>query len=409
MASKWFTAAPGIRCREHESRKHGIKPDRYFTVRYSAGGRQVEEALGWASEGWTLEKAKDKLAQLRDAKRDGKPATLRDIAEANQTASKAAKRKAEEEARRNVALATYWRESYEPWAAVAKPKALVRETSVWRLWIEPYVGALPIQGVGLEQFDHVVKTAAAAGLTEGSREYVAGTLRRIMKHARERRVVTEAPPTGKMCGATAAKNNRRQRVLDDDELLVFLGKLKDRDIHAWRVTLFAAGTGCRAGEAFALRWADIDMKTGSATFPKTKNGRARTVPLGSEILAMLADVPRGEPTSLVFPNSLGKPYTVAPTAFRKLAADMKLNEGRGPHDQFCFHSLRHMAATKLARVLPLRGLMDVLGWTQATMALRYSHTAEADRKTAAEALDAALRSAAIERKVVPMRRKRGEA
>ena len=319
---------------------------------------------------------------------------------------KAEVRRMEEEARKNLPLASYFAESYEPWANATKPKAFIRELSVWRHWIEPNLGKLPISEIGVTQFDYVVKVAAAAGLSEGSREYIAGTLRRIMKHARERRVVTKVPPTGKMVGATAAKNNRRQRVLMADDLHGVVTALKERDIYAWRVTLFAAGTGCRAGEAFQLRWTDVDMARGTATFPKTKSGRARTVPLGGEILAMLADAPKGDPMSLVFPNSLGRPYTVAPTAFRKLVEALGLNEGRGPHDRFSFHSLRHMAATRLARVLPLRGLMDVLGWSVAAMALRYSHTADADMHIAAAVLDAALKPAA-EEKVVSIHKRGG--
>ena len=84
MPSNWVTAAPGIRCRKHATRKHGAQFDRYFTLRFSVAGKQVEEALGWASEGWTVAKAQEKLAELRKAKRTGEgPATLREQAEAN--------------------------------------------------------------------------------------------------------------------------------------------------------------------------------------------------------------------------------------------------------------------------------------------------------------------------------------
>ena len=78
MATKWNAAGPGVRYRKHASRKHGVRLDRYYTLRFSIAGKQVEEALGWASEGWTVEKAQEKLAELRKAKRTGQgPATLR--------------------------------------------------------------------------------------------------------------------------------------------------------------------------------------------------------------------------------------------------------------------------------------------------------------------------------------------
>ena len=71
MASKWITAAPGIRYRQHNRRKHGARLDRYFTLRFSVDGKQVEEALGRASEGWTLALAQEELSKLRKAKRTG--------------------------------------------------------------------------------------------------------------------------------------------------------------------------------------------------------------------------------------------------------------------------------------------------------------------------------------------------
>ena len=95
-ATNWITAAPGVRYRKHSTRKHGARLDRYFTLRFSVGGKQVEEALGWAAEGWTVAKAQEKLAELRKARRTGQgPTTLREEAEANR---RAAQQRAEEDA-----------------------------------------------------------------------------------------------------------------------------------------------------------------------------------------------------------------------------------------------------------------------------------------------------------------------
>jgi hypothetical protein len=51
--------------------------------------------------------------------------------------------------------------------------------------IEPIFGNLPLRSIGLKQWDELVKTPAAAGLSPRSKEYVTGTLRRIMKHGYE--------------------------------------------------------------------------------------------------------------------------------------------------------------------------------------------------------------------------------
>ncbi len=58
MGAKWRTTKyPGVRFREHATRRHGVVKDRYFSIRYQRDGRRQEKALGWASEGWTAEKA----------------------------------------------------------------------------------------------------------------------------------------------------------------------------------------------------------------------------------------------------------------------------------------------------------------------------------------------------------------
>ena len=66
MAKKWHsTKYPGVRYREHPTRKHGVKKDRYFAIRHQVKGKRKEEGLGWSSEGWTVHKASITLAELK--------------------------------------------------------------------------------------------------------------------------------------------------------------------------------------------------------------------------------------------------------------------------------------------------------------------------------------------------------
>ena len=55
----------GVRYREHPVRKHGLRRDRYYAIRYQKDGKRAEEALGWESEGWTEGKAIKELQTLR--------------------------------------------------------------------------------------------------------------------------------------------------------------------------------------------------------------------------------------------------------------------------------------------------------------------------------------------------------
>ncbi len=76
MAVKWnSTNFPGVRFYKHDSRKHGVKFDQYFSVRFQVAGRTTEEGLGWASEGMTAEQAYQTRSELKEAARTGKGAS----------------------------------------------------------------------------------------------------------------------------------------------------------------------------------------------------------------------------------------------------------------------------------------------------------------------------------------------
>src|ERR1700730_12590822 len=149
MPRKWITIAPGIRTREHDSRRHGVRLDRYFTLRFSADGRQVEEALGWASEGWTLARAQEERGKLREAKRTGEgPATLRERVRAKRSAER---EQAETEAQRQrleKTVADLWdRYSKEIMAVVNKPRTVADKTRLWERRIKPALAHLKAREV----------------------------------------------------------------------------------------------------------------------------------------------------------------------------------------------------------------------------------------------------------------------
>ena len=71
-SKKWIqTKFRGVRYYEHETRRHGIKKDRYYSIRIQKDGVRREEGLGWGSDGWTEEKAILELANIRKAQTTG--------------------------------------------------------------------------------------------------------------------------------------------------------------------------------------------------------------------------------------------------------------------------------------------------------------------------------------------------
>jgi hypothetical protein len=107
---KWVKAERGIRYRVHLTRKHGIQQDRYYVLRLSVGGVIRQEALGWASEGITLEKARIELAKLREAKRTGEgPRSLTERRAIIEEKRKAAEEASLAQANALITVASFWK------------------------------------------------------------------------------------------------------------------------------------------------------------------------------------------------------------------------------------------------------------------------------------------------------------
>ena len=382
QGTEWRKAAKGIRYRLHPTRKHGKQPDKYYVIRYSADGKKRQEALGWASEGWTLDKAQEQLSKLKSGLKTGEgPQSLADKRRIAKEKAKAAELQRQEEERKGITLRDYYQRQYEPWKSLAKPIAFEKEASHWQHWLEPQLGNLPLRSIGLAQWYELVNKLRQADLSQRSVEYICGTLRRILKHALQHRIIVEAPPSAAQIGATSPKDNRRLRVLTQEELTKLLNEVKKRDIHAWRITVFAMLVGCRFSDAANLRWGQVDFERKTVSFVKTKTV-ARVIPVGDELLFFLKEFGPGLPKERVFVSKQGKPYKEAPNTLKTAVDALELNEGRAANERFSFHNLRHMAATDLARALPLRDLMEYMGWKTPAMALRYMHGNEEAQRAA---------------------------
>jgi len=143
--------------------------------------------------------------------------------------------------------------------------------------------------------------------------------------------------------------------------------------------LAALQTGARRSELLTLKWADVDMKAGTITFTKTKNGDSRTVPMTNRMRGLLTSLPQPlDRLSLVLPEWDPPALTVA---FGRLVRNLGLADLR-------FHDLRHDAASTLTMAgVPQRTIMALLGHRDPRMTLRYQHLSPEHFCDAVRALD----------------------
>jgi integrase len=147
--------------------------------------------------------------------------------------------------------------------------------------------------------------------------------------------------------------------------------------HLRPLVTFLLGTGARAGEALWLEWKDVDLARAHVSFLKTKNGRARGVPLHPAVVAALANLPHRE--GLVFRRPDGKPYIRSGEPGE--SAGSKIREAfqgackRAGIQNFRVHDCRHTWATWFyASTHDLIALQQLGGWSDLGMVSVYAHS-----------------------------------
>jgi integrase len=398
MAGKWITAAPGIRYRQHPHRKHGARFDRYFTLRRSVNGRQVEEKLGWASEGWTIARAQEELIRLRQADRTGKgPATLREERETNHRAEQ---RRAEEEAaqlRREKTVADLWaRYATEVIAIENKPSTAAEKIRMWERRIEPAIGNLKINDVTEEDAGAVVRAPLrldAAGQVIGGRAE-AGNLYRLVHHLLVKAVAWKLRSRelgNPLENVTEPKVPRRERLLTGGEIGALLGALEtaatEKPKHPQVIAVIRALilTGARCSELLTLRWEYIRRDEMELHLPDTKTGFSRR-PISAATLALLDGVERMPGIAFIF-RDIKAPtrplaYHTVESVFRRIvkAAGVK---------NCTLHSLRHWHATMTANgVSNPRVGMALTGHKSYQAYVGYLHSDKEQARALAEQLAA---------------------
>jgi integrase len=271
--AKWIkTNFRGVRYHEHETRKHGVKPDKYFTIRYKLNKKDKEEGLGWASDGWTASKAYDRLRELKENRKIGQgPQTLAEKREIETERRKTEKDELERIEREAITLGAFFNDSYLSQAqADKKDKSVYREKGLFKLWISPALGHLPMKDVAPFHLEKLKKEMVAGGQSPRSIEYALSVVRQIFNTAKRLEVYEGENPTAKI--KFPKPDNGRMRFLTHEEADALLNLLRSRSAEVHDVTLLSLHCGLRFGEIAALTRQDVDLDRGTLTIRDAKAG-----------------------------------------------------------------------------------------------------------------------------------------
>lgn len=183
-----------------------------------------------------------------------------------------------------------------------------------------------------------------------------------------------------------ASEKARDRILTGDEEKRLLAACTGRCAHLRPLVILALDTGCRRGELFALKWAEVDIagRRLKVRAENSKTSRERLVPLTERSAAALEALrlkrmKAGEAglDRLVF----GIDVTVK-TSWRRVCTEAKIENAR-------FHDLRHTCATRLIGAgVPIAEVAKVLGHANLQTTYRhYTNPAEEALERSKAALD----------------------
>ena len=252
-----------------------------------------------------------------------------------------------------------------------------RDREIWKV-LDRYLGTLVLHEITTFNVEQYKAKRRAKGVKPGTIVREGIVLSSMLRQAVEWKRLVTAPKVTVQRGEA-----NRTRILTPDEqarLMVAYDKNVKRRRLKPLVELLLA-TAARVGELLELQWKDIDE--GYLWLYKTKNGKARRLPLTTEMRAILERIPRHG--SHVFLNKkTDKPYSRLERGFKRVLRDASISTA----GDVVIHTLRHTAISRMmdAGIDP-RTIMEISGHSSLAMLERYTHPREQRKIEALEAIN----------------------
>ncbi len=414
MATWTNSKHDGVRYREHPTRKHGVRKDRYYSIRYYVDGKRIEESLGWETDWHQAELARKEKGEatgrsleqeavvrradlLANQENGAGPRTLSEKKALKEAEERARKEKEEAEAlaraeaeRKAVPYNDIWGRYIDQCKADGK-KSTDREESLHTHWVKPVIGNRPLSEIAPIHLEKIKSNMSKSGAAPRSIHYALAVIRQVFNYASREGLYGGDNPTGKIKKPKA--DNRRMRFLTQKEAENLLKELESAP-NSRRITLLSLHCGLRFGEIAALTWGDIDLDRGALCIRNPKNGSTRHTYLTDAARAELLEMEPGGKSDLVFPDRKGNRRHQMSDAFDRAVKRLGLNDGvQDDRQKVVFHTCRHSFASWLVEGgTGLFTVRELLGHKSLAMTERYSHLQPDTLRRAVKELDQRLQA-----------------
>ncbi len=280
-----------------------------------------------------------------------------------------------------------WEKYFEAYQTAGKSPN--KEKNRYDTLIKPRLGKKALDAISVMDIQRLVidmkktKTKRGAPYSVKSIRNTTELISRLYNFAKRQSLYDGDNPVEK---ATLPKvNNEVVRYLTEQqitELLFFLDSYHNKEVA--NIVKFLLFTGTRRGEAFKLKWSDIDFERNIMRLKDPKGGRDEYVPLNSMAVSVLNNQRqyKRKETDLVFPSNNNTVRSDINSHWRKIKKAVNL-----PVD-FRLHDLRHTFASLLASSgkVDLYTLQKLMTHKSPQMTQRYAHLIDSSLRQGVEAL-----------------------
>lgn len=404
----------GLRYFEHDTRKHGKKKDRYYTIRFRLDGKLYHYGVGWLSDGipeairkeepnlgfedYCLKLLRQYKANVKTGTGPKSPKEKRDIEQAKRDLAEQERQQAEKE---NVTFGQFMTGTYLPQSKLdKKAKTHEIEAMLYERHMADIIGPLPFSDISAFHLEKIKKTMTDKKLSARTIQYVLQIIRHAFKRAKDNKIFDGDSPTKAVKWPKPDNMKLRYLTIDEAENLLAALATKSQTLHD--AALLSLHCGLRFGEIAALTWPCVNLEQGTLAILNAKTG-SRTAYLTERAKAMLEGRLQNQKKNkkrdkLIFPKRSGKKGVMiqASKVFRDTIDELKLNEGiTDRKQQVTFHTLRHTYATHLYESThDLYLTQRSLGHATGTMTARYAKMSESRLREGAAALQAAFTNGA---------------
>ena len=397
--SKWIkTTHPGVRFREHPSRKYNRQKDKYFEIRYQRNGKSCGEALGWLSDGMTpLEASRVRGEILQNIKKGISPQSVAEMRQIKETAVQEELEQKMADEKKNITFGEA-AEKYLKWSDNNK-RSSAADRNRYDKHLEPRFKDMPLRDISPFHLEKLKSSLKKSGLAPATVTQCLQLVRTIYRKSREWGLYDGAPPKTKF----PKLSNKRAAFLTADQAKKLLEALKGRSLQLWCQTILGLYAGLRFGEIAGLEFRDIDPEAGTIHLRDPKSGDDRFAYITPPIREMFDEWQafNGRRQGLVFPDRNGKRQARVSNVFYRVADELKFNEGcTDARQRIVFHSLRHTFASWLVMSgESVQTIKELMGHRDVQTTMRYSHLAPDIKRNAVHNLVAALNNQGDEKLV----------